>query len=49
VHKAFLALDEPGRERLYDDLAALAREHDHAPGPSVAMASEYLEATAVRR
>jgi hypothetical protein len=49
VHKAFLALDEPDRQRLYDDLAALAREHDGAPGPSVAMASEYLEATAVRR
>jgi hypothetical protein len=49
VHKAFLALDKPGRERLYDDLAALARERDSALGPSVAMASEYLEATAVRR
>jgi len=48
VHKAFQALDEPGRERLYEDLAALAREHDRAPGPSLAMPSDYLEVVAIR-
>jgi SAM-dependent methyltransferase len=49
VHKAFGALDEPGRERLYDDLTALAREHDREEGPSVAMPAEYLEVVATRR
>ena len=49
VHKAFEALDEPGRVRLYDDLTALAREHDREQGPSVAMPSEYLEVVAIRR
>jgi SAM-dependent methyltransferase len=48
VHKAFGALDEPGRERLYDDLTALAREHDREEGPSVAMPAEYLEVVATR-
>jgi hypothetical protein len=48
VHEAFKALDEPGRERLYEDLAVLAREHDRAPGPSLAMPSEYLEVVAIR-
>ncbi|HJW63319.1 MAG TPA: class I SAM-dependent methyltransferase [Actinomycetes bacterium] len=48
VHKAFGALDEPGRERLYDDLTALAREHDQEEGPSVAMPAEYLEVVATR-
>jgi SAM-dependent methyltransferase len=48
VHKAFGALDEPGRERLYDDLTALAREHDREEGPSVAMPAEYLEVVAAR-
>ena len=48
VHKAFGALDEPGRERFYDDLTALAREHDREEGPSVAMPAEYLEAVATR-
>ena len=48
VHKAFQALDEPGRERLYEDLVALAREHDRSPGPSVAMPSDYLEVVAIR-
>jgi hypothetical protein len=48
VHKAFHALDEPGRERLYEDLVALAREHDRVPGPSVAMPSNYLEVVAIR-
>ena len=48
VHKAFGALDEPGRERFYDDLTALAREHDREEGPSVAMPAEYLQAVATR-
>ena len=48
VHKAFGALDEPGRERFYDDLTALAREHDREEGPSVAMPAEYLEVVATR-
>jgi SAM-dependent methyltransferase len=49
VHKAFGALDEPGRERFYADLTALAREHDQEVGPSVAMPAEYLEVVATRR
>ena len=48
VHKAFGALDEPGRERLYHDLTALARAHDQEEGPSVAMPAEYLEVVATR-
>ena len=48
VHKAFLALDEPDRERLHADLAALVTQFDRGPGPSVAMPSDYLEAVAVR-
>jgi SAM-dependent methyltransferase len=48
VHKAFGALDEPGRERFYDDLTALAREHDREEGPSVALPAEYLEVVATR-
>jgi SAM-dependent methyltransferase len=48
VHKAFAALDEAGGRRLHDDLVALARRHDRARGPAVAMASEYLETIAVR-
>jgi hypothetical protein len=48
VHKAFLALDEPDRERLHADLATLATRFDRGPGPSVAMPSDYLEAVAVR-
>jgi hypothetical protein len=48
VHKAFAALDEPGQRRLHDDLMALARDHDRATGPSVAMPAEYLEVVAVR-
>jgi SAM-dependent methyltransferase len=48
VHKAFGALDEAGRERFYDDLTALAREHDREAGPSVAMPAEYLEVVATR-
>jgi SAM-dependent methyltransferase len=49
VHKAFEALDEAGRKQLHDDLTALASTHDRAPGRSLAMAAEYLEAVAVRR
>jgi SAM-dependent methyltransferase len=48
VHKAFLALDEPDRERLRAGLATLATQFDRGPGPSVAMPSDYLEAVAVR-
>ena len=48
VHKAFGALDEPGRERFYDDLTALAREHDQEEGPSVALPAEYLKVVATR-
>lgn len=47
--KAFEALDEAGKARLFDDLTALAREHDQEPGPTVAMPSEYLEVVATRR
>ena len=47
--KAFEALDEAGRERLFADLTALAREHDQEPGPSVALPSAYLEVVATRR
>lgn len=49
VHKAFEALDAPGRERLHDDLVALAVKHDRQRGPSVAMPSADLEAIATRR
>jgi SAM-dependent methyltransferase len=49
VHKAFEALDDAGQQRLEADLTTLAATHDRAPGSSVAMASEYLEAIAVRR
>ena len=49
VHKAFEALDDSGREQLQADLTALATTHDRAPGSSVAMPSEYLEAIAIRR
>jgi SAM-dependent methyltransferase len=48
VHKAFGALDEAGGARLYDDLTALAREHDQEEGPSVAMPAAYLEVVATR-
>jgi SAM-dependent methyltransferase len=49
THKAFAALDEPGRERLFDDLTALAREHDRQPGLTVAIDAEYLEVVATRK
>jgi ubiquinone/menaquinone biosynthesis C-methylase UbiE len=48
VRKAFDALDERGRERLHEDLAALVADHDRERGPTVAVPSEYLEAVAVR-
>jgi SAM-dependent methyltransferase len=48
VRRAFDALDELGRRRLYDDLAALAARHDRTPGPSLAMPAEYVEAIARR-
>jgi SAM-dependent methyltransferase len=48
VHKAFGALDEAGGARFYDDLTALAREHDQEEGPSVAMPAAYLEVVATR-
>ena len=48
VHKAFGALDEPGRERFYDDLTALVREHDREEGPTVAIPAEYLDVVATR-
>jgi SAM-dependent methyltransferase len=49
VRKAFEALDDPGCQRLYADLVSLAEENDRAPGASVAMASEYLQAIAIRK
>jgi SAM-dependent methyltransferase len=48
TRKAFEALDAAGQERLWDDLTALAREHDREEGLTVAMASEYLEVVATR-
>jgi hypothetical protein len=42
--KAFDALDEPGRQALASDLAALASGYDrHQDGGSVAIDSTYLE------
>jgi SAM-dependent methyltransferase len=46
--KAFEALDDAGRRRLWDDLVALARDHDCEEGLTVAMAAEYLEVIATR-
>jgi hypothetical protein len=48
VRKAFDALDERGRAQLYDDLSALAAQHDRELGPTIAVPSEYVEAVAVR-
>jgi hypothetical protein len=48
THKAFEALDEAGRQRLWDDLTALARQHDIEEGLTVAMPAEYLEVVATR-
>jgi SAM-dependent methyltransferase len=47
--KAYEALDEQGKQRLFDDLTALANEFDQEPGPSVAMPAEYVEVVATRR
>jgi SAM-dependent methyltransferase len=49
VRKAFDALDEPGRDRLSLELAALADEHDRERGRSIALPSEYIEAIATVR
>ena len=46
--KAYEALDEQGKQRLFDDLIALANEFDQEPGPSVAMPAEYVEVVATR-
>ena len=48
TRKAFEALDEAGQRRLWDDLTALARDHDTDPGLTVAMPAEYLEVVATR-
>jgi ubiquinone/menaquinone biosynthesis C-methylase UbiE len=48
TRKAFEALDEAGRQRLWDDLTALARDHDIEQGLTVAMPAEYLEVVATR-
>jgi ubiquinone/menaquinone biosynthesis C-methylase UbiE len=46
TRKAFEALDDAGQRRLWDDLVALARDHDSDEGLTVAMAAEYLEVVA---
>jgi SAM-dependent methyltransferase len=49
THKAFAALDEPGREALARDLAALVAEWDRLGGEhAVAVAADYLEVVARR-
>jgi SAM-dependent methyltransferase len=48
TRKAFEALDEAGQRRLWDDLTALAREHDTERGLTVAMPAEYVEVIATR-
>ena len=48
TRKAFEALDDAGRRRLWDDLVALARDHDSEEGLTVAMAAEYVEVVATR-
>src|SRR5262245_24826429 len=48
TRKAFEALDAAGQRRLWDDLVALARDHDTEEGLTVAMAAEYLEVVATR-
>jgi SAM-dependent methyltransferase len=48
TRKAFEALDEDGQRRLWDDLVALARDHDTERGLTVAMPAEYLEVIATR-
>jgi SAM-dependent methyltransferase len=49
VDRAFAGLDDAGRVRLGDDLAALAATHGRPAGPSLAIPSEYLEVVATRR
>ena len=49
IRQAFWALDQSGRQALYEDLHTLVAGHDPKPGPSVAVASEYLEAIVVVR
>jgi ubiquinone/menaquinone biosynthesis C-methylase UbiE len=49
VRKALEGLDEPDRTRLWDDLVALARTRNRAPGAAVAIPAHYLEAIAIRR
>ena len=48
VRHAFDTLDELGRRRLYDDLAALAVRLDRNPGMWLAVPAEYVEAIATR-
>jgi SAM-dependent methyltransferase len=48
TRKAFEALGEAGQGRLWDDLTALARDHDTEQGLTVAMPAEYLEVVATR-
>lgn len=47
--KAFEALEEDGRGRLYDDFLALVRRYDRGQDGAVAIPSDYLEVVAVRR
>ena len=47
VHKAFEAAEQP--RQLHADLISLAVEHNSSTGPTVAIASEYLEAVAIKR
>jgi hypothetical protein len=50
VRQAFNALDARGRERLQEDLAALAAQHGREKsGSSLPIASEYVEAIALVR
>ena len=47
VRMAFEAAEQP--EQLHADLISLAVEHNVSTGPDVAIASEYLEAVAIKR
>jgi len=49
LRDAVEALDQSGHQALHEDLTALIAAHDQEPGPSVAVAWEYLEAIAVVR
>lgn len=46
--KAFEALDEDGRGRLYEDFIALVRRYDRRENGAVAVPSDYLETVAAR-